>query len=78
MHSLCARPAKGPREALVPLHQPAEGAAADLYAARDGIDAAYNVEIGEDTVLNIYTDKYSPYSGEVTAVSDDCYLSFLF
>ena len=54
------------------------GCAADLYAACDGIDAAYDVEIGEDTVLNIYTDKYSPYSGEVTAVSDDCYLSFLF
>lgn len=47
--------------------------ALDLYAACDGIDAAYDVEIGEDTVLNIYTDKYSPYSGEVTAVDEDCY-----
>lgn len=49
------------------------GSALDVYAACDGIDAAYNVEIGEDTVLNVYTDKYSPYSGEVTAVDEDCY-----
>ena len=38
-----------------------------LYAACDGIDAAHNVTIDDDTtVLNIYTDKYSNYSGEVT------------
>ena len=38
-----------------------------LYAACDGIDAANNVTIDDDTtVLNIYTDKYSNYSGEVT------------
>lgn len=49
------------------------GCAADIYAACDGIDAAYDVEIGEDTVLNIYTDQYSPYSEEVTAVDEDCY-----
>ncbi len=49
------------------------GCALDLYAACDGIDAAYDVEIGEDTVLNVYTDKYSPYSGEVTSVDEDCY-----
>ncbi len=43
-----------------------------LYAACDGMDAAHNVTIEEDsTVLNIYTDKYSNYSGNVTANSSD-------
>ena len=43
-----------------------------LYAACDGIDAAYNVSIDDSTtVLNIYTDKYSNYSQEVTANSSD-------
>ncbi len=46
----------------------------DIYAACDGIDAAYNVIVdGENTVLNIYTDKYSNYSQEVTATSTDVY-----
>ena len=45
-----------------------------LYAACDGIDAAYNVDIDDSsTVLNIYTDKYSNYSKEVTAVSSSEY-----
>ncbi len=43
-----------------------------LYAACDGIDAAYNVCVDDSaTVLNIYTDKYSNYSKEVTATSSD-------
>ena len=43
-----------------------------LYAACDGIDAAYNVSVDDNTtVLNIYTDKYSNYSKEVTATSSD-------
>ena len=43
-----------------------------LYAACDGIDAAYNVTVDDSTtVLNIYTDKYSNYSKEVTATSSD-------
>ena len=43
-----------------------------LYAACDGIDAAYNVTIDDSaTILNIYTDKYSNYSKEVTANSSD-------
>ncbi len=41
-----------------------------VYAACDGIDAAYDARIdGENTLLNIYTDKYSNYSEEVTATS---------
>lgn len=50
----------------------------NIYAACDGIDAAYNVVInGDDTILNIYTDKYSNYSEEVTQVSsDEYYISF--
>ena len=43
-----------------------------FYAACDGIDAAYNVVIDDGaTFLNIYTDKYSNYSNEVTDSSTD-------
>ena len=38
----------------------------DVYAACDGIDAAYGVDISGDGNLNIYTDTYSEYSEEVT------------
>ena len=42
-----------------------------LYAACDGIDAAYNVVINdESTSIDIYTDKYSSYSNEVTVNSE--------
>lgn len=45
-----------------------------LYAACDGLDAAYDVCINNDsTVLNIFTDKYSEYSEEVTAVSEELF-----
>ncbi len=47
-----------------------------IYAACDGMDAAYNVEINEDastTVVQIFTDKYSEYSEEVTATTEDIY-----
>ena len=48
------------------------GGTHNLYATCDGIDAAYNVNIDDSTtVLNIYTDKYSNYSKEVTATSSD-------
>lgn len=50
------------------------GGTHNLYAACDGIDAAYNVLIEDSsTVINIYTDKYSEYSEEVTAISDGNY-----
>lgn len=50
------------------------GGSHSIYAACDGIDAAYDAIIQDDsTVLNIYTDKYSSYSTEVTAVSEDQY-----
>lgn len=45
-----------------------------LYAACDGIDAAHDVSVNNDsTALNIFTDKYSEYSEEVTAVSEDLF-----
>ncbi len=44
-----------------------------IYAACDGIDAAYDTVIEGGTVLNIYTDKYSGYSKEVTAVDENVY-----
>ena len=40
----------------------------DLYAACDGIDAAYDCNI-EGGTINIYTEKYSTYSGDVTVNS---------
>ncbi len=43
------------------------GGTLNIYAACDGIDAAYDVDISGDTMLSVYTDKYSPYSEEVTA-----------
>ncbi len=54
------------------------GGTHNLYAACDGIDAAYNVFIDETTtIINIYTDKYSNYSKEVTATSSDAnYIRF--
>ena len=38
-----------------------------VYAACDGIDASYGVDISGDGNLNIYTDIYSEYSEEVTS-----------
>lgn len=39
----------------------------DIYAACDGIDAAYGVDVSGDGNLNIYTDTYSNYSEAVAA-----------
>ncbi|MGM9643786.1 MAG: carbohydrate-binding domain-containing protein [Eubacteriales bacterium] len=50
------------------------GGTINIYAACDGIDAAYDVLIDETegtVILNIYTDKYSEYSEEVAVVSED-------
>lgn len=47
-----------------------------IYAACDGIDAAYDVSINQstaDTTLQIFTDKYSKYSEEVTATAESTY-----
>ncbi len=47
-----------------------------IYAACDGIDAAYDVVIDESTAtvnLQIFTDKYSKYSEEVTATAENVY-----
>ena len=50
------------------------GGTINIYAACDGIDAAYNVVIdNEETKLNIYTDKYSNYSEEVTDTKEGTY-----
>lgn len=52
------------------------GGIINIYAACDGIDAAYDVVINDDEskpVISIFTDKYSEYSEEVTAVSDGTY-----
>lgn len=38
----------------------------DIYAACDGIDAAYGADVSGDGNLNIYTDTYSDYSEAVT------------
>ena len=50
------------------------GGSHSIYAACDGLDAAYDVVIDQDdTRLNIYTDKYSNYSSEVTVVDEEQY-----
>ena len=38
------------------------GGTVNIYAACDGIDAAYNSDISGDAIVNIYTDSYSQYS----------------
>ncbi|MBQ4140150.1 MAG: carbohydrate-binding domain-containing protein [Clostridia bacterium] len=45
----------------------------DIYAACDAIDASHDVIVEGETVLNIFTDKYSEYSEEVTAVKENVY-----
>ncbi len=47
------------------------GGTVNVYAACDGIDAAYNAEISGDAVVNIYTDRYSPYSEDVESAETD-------
>lgn len=47
-----------------------------VYAACDGIDAAYDVTVDESVAtvdLQVFTDKYSKYSQEVTSVSESTY-----
>ena len=55
-----------------------DGGTVNIYSACDGIDAAYNAVISEadaksPTTVNIYTDKYSEYSEEVTVVEENIY-----
>lgn len=60
---------KGNQRGIVTL----SGGNIDVYAACDGIDAAYNVVIDGEVNLNVYTDKYSSYSEEVTDTKDSVY-----
>ena len=53
---------KGKQKRIVTI----SGGNIDVYAACDGIDAAYGVDVSGDGNLNIYTDTYSEYSEEVT------------
>ncbi len=64
---------KGNQKGTVTLNTDEGSLTLNIYAACDGIDAAYDVIISGDVVLNIYTDKYSSYSEDVVAVSDSCY-----
>ena len=49
---------KGNQRGIVSLR----GGNIDIYAATDGIDASYDVNVSDRTILNIYTGPYSPYS----------------
>ena len=53
------------------------GGTHELYAACDGIDAAYDLVIEDSadsaTVLNIRTDSYSEYTGDVTTTAQGAY-----
>ena len=50
------------------------GGSYNVYAAYDGVDAAYNVTVDGSTTLNVFTDKYSNYSEEVISVADTYYI----
>ncbi|MBQ8730747.1 MAG: carbohydrate-binding domain-containing protein, partial [Lachnospiraceae bacterium] len=53
------------------------GGNVDIYAACDGIDAAYNVEISKEASpnINIYTGSYSNYSSDVVeTASSEMYI----
>lgn len=43
-----------------------KGGSLKLYSACDGIDAATDVNISGEAIIDIYTDVYSPYSGSIT------------
>lgn len=49
------------------------GGKVDIYSACDGIDASHDAIVEGEAVLNIYTDKFSEYSEEVTAISENAY-----
>ncbi|MBQ2716483.1 MAG: carbohydrate-binding domain-containing protein [Clostridia bacterium] len=49
------------------------GGKIEIYSASDGIDASHDVIVDGAAELNIYTDKFSDYSEEVTAVSESVY-----
>ncbi len=50
------------------------GGTTTIYAACDGLDASYDVDISSDAILNIYTDRYSPYSEETEESFSQRYL----
>lgn len=50
------------------------GGTINIYAAYDGIDAAFDVTVdGPETILNIYTASYSEYSEDASSSSTDTY-----
>lgn len=49
------------------------GGKVNIYSACDGIDASHDAIVEGTAAVNIYTDKYSEYSEEVTAVSENVY-----
>ncbi len=49
------------------------GGEINIYSASDGIDSLHNVTVDGTAELNIYTDKFSEYSEEITAVSESAY-----
>ena len=52
------------------------GGTLNVYAACDGIDASYNVEILPVATLNVYTDRYSPYSKNVEKTESVRYVRY--
>lgn len=52
------------------------GGTVNIYAACDGIDAAYNADISGEAILNIYTDRYSPYSDTVEKTESTRYIRY--
>ncbi len=52
------------------------GGTLNIYAACDGIDAAYNAMINDESIINIYTDRYSPYSENVESAESQRYIRY--
>ena len=50
-----------------------EDGTVNIYSSCDGIDASYNAEISGNANVNIYTDKYSSLSEEITDVEEGYY-----
>jgi len=51
-----------------------DGAKVDIYAAFDGMDASYDIEVDGESNVNIFTGTYSEYSGEKAEAGTDFYL----
>ena len=53
------------------------GGSVTIYSASDGIDAAYDVLIGETASVTVFTDTYSEYTGDIKTGSGSKYYLYI-